>query len=320
MRIVTVEDHYWNEEIAKATNAHARVTRYNAKLIPDLGELGERRLAVMDAAGIDFQVISHTEPCVQNMAPKDAIPMVRDANDELLAAIAKHPNRFGGFASLPTSDPEAAADELERAVRLGLLGGFINGLTQERFLDDISFQPLFERAEALDVPIYLHPAQPPEAVRVAYYDGFPLAFLLGIGAWGWHSETALHILRMVVTGTFDRHPRLRMIIGHMGEMLPFMIGRLDDVLSRERTGLDKTVSEYLLQHLTLSTSGLNTPAPFLCAMMTFGVDKLMFAVDYPYGNTQLNVDRLMRLPMSADDLERVAHGNAERVLGLKIPE
>lgn len=319
MRIVTVEDHYWNPAIAEITGAQERVARFNAAVALDLADLGERRLAAMDAAGIDFQVISHTEPGVQNLDPREAIPLARDANDQLAEAVAQRPDRFGGFATLPTSDPEAAAEELERCVRtLGLVGAMVCGLTQGQFLDEPRFQPLLERAEELDAPLYLHPAQPPEAVREAYYKGFSLGYMLSIGGWGWHSELAIHVLRMVLTGTFDRHPRLRMIIGHMGEMLPFMLGRIEDVLPPERTGLERRVSEYLLAHFTLSTSGLMTTPPLLCAMMTFGIDRLMFAVDWPYGKNDVAVERLMRAPLGTPDLERLAHGNTDRVLRLKV--
>ena len=199
-----------------------------------LGDLGDRRLADMDAAGIDVQVLSTPAIGVEELDPPESVRMSKELNDVLAKAVADHPDRFAGFAVLPILDAAAAADELDRAVtQLGFKGALINGHTRGRFLDDQAFWPIFERAEDLDVPIYLHPTPPPPQVREAYYSGLPgmVGNVLALAGWGWHCETGLHALRMVLGGVFDRFSRLHVIIGHMGENIPFSLARADDVLT-----------------------------------------------------------------------------------------
>jgi uncharacterized protein len=320
MRVIALEEHFWTPAIAEAVG-----TLRNPDAGPDsplganLADLGERRLAAMDAAGIDLQVISHTTPGVQHLDPATAVTLAHEANDLLAAAVRDHPDRFAGFATLPTPDPVAAAAELERAVGdLGFLGAMVNGHTAGRFLDDPAFAPLLERFARLDVPLYLHPTEPVPAVRAAYYEGFSPAvtWFLGAAAWGWHSETALHVLRMVLGGVFDRHPRLRVIVGHMGEMLPFMLQRVDDNLPPRVTGLDRLPSQYILDHVVITTSGLFSLPPLRCALEVFGLERLLFSVDWPYAPNEEGRRLLDEAPLSPDELERFAHGNAERVLGL----
>jgi uncharacterized protein len=256
---------------------------------------------------------------VQHLDGATAVPLAREANDVLAAAVREHPDRFAGFATLPTSDPAAAADELSRAVgELGFLGAMVNGHTGGRFLDDIDFAPLLERFERLDVPLYLHPTEPVPAVREAYYEGFEptVTWFLSAAAWGWHSETALHVLRMVLGGVFDRHPGLRVIVGHMGEMLPFMLQRIDDNLPPRVTGLDRLPSEYILGHVVITTSGLFSVPPLRCALDVFGLERVLFSIDWPYAPNEEGRRLLEEAPLSGDDLELFAHGNAERVLGL----
>ncbi len=176
----------------------------------------------MNSAGIDMQVISHTTPGPEALKGTPAIELAKAANDALAAAVAAHADRFAGLAILPMTEPGAAADEFQRAVEvLGFRGALVNGLTHGRFLDDPIFAPVLERAEALDVPIYLHPSAPPEPVMRAHFEGLSpmLSCHLATAAWGWHAETGLHALRLIVTGVFDRYPRLQLIIGHMGEMI-----------------------------------------------------------------------------------------------------
>jgi uncharacterized protein len=320
MRVIALEEHFWTPAIAEAIgplrNPNAGA---DSPLGLDLADLGQRRLAAMDASGIDLQVISHTTPGVQHLDAGSAPALAREANDVLAAAVREHPDRFAGFATLPTSDPALAADELERAVgELGFLGAMVNGHTRGRFLDDLSFAPLLERFERLDVPLYLHPTEPVRAVREAYYDGFAptVSWFLSAAAWGWHSETALHVLRMVLGGVFDRHPGLRVIVGHMGEMLPFMLQRIDDNLPPKVTGLDRPPSAYVLDHLHITTSGLFSVPPLQCALAVFGIERVLFSIDWPYAPNEEGRRLLDEAPLSADDLERFAHSNAERVLGL----
>jgi uncharacterized protein len=320
MRVIALEEHFWTPAIAEAIGALRNPDAGpDSPLGANLADLGERRIAAMDAGGIDLQVISHTTPAVQHLDGATAVPLAREANDVLAAAVRAHPDRFAGFATLPTSDPAAAAEELSRAVQeLGLLGAMVNGHTGGRFLDDPAFGVLLERFERLDVPLYLHPTEPVPAVRSAYYEGFAPAvtWFLSAAAWGWHSETALHLLRMVLAGVFDRHPALRVIIGHMGEMLPFMLQRIDDNLPPRVTGLDRLPSEYILDRVVMTTSGLFSVPPLRCALDVFGIERVLFSVDWPYAPNEEGRRLLSEAPLSGADLERFSHGNAERVLGL----
>jgi uncharacterized protein len=320
MRVIALEEHFWTPEIAEAIGALRNpAAGAGSPLHADLADLGERRLAAMDAAGIDVQVISHTTPGVQHLEAATAVTLAREANDRLAHAVAQHSDRFAGFATLPTPAPEAAADELERAVtELGLKGAMINGHTAGRFLDHPDFAVLLARAERLGVPLYLHPAEPVPAVRDAYYEGFAPAvgWFLSAAAWGWHAETGLHVLRMVLGGVFDRHPRLELVIGHMGEMLPFMLERIDDNLPPKVTGLDRLPSQYILANVHITTSGLFSIPPLLCALMVFGAERVLFSVDWPYAPNEEGRRLLQTAPLAPADLERLSHGNAERLLGL----
>jgi len=320
MRVISLEDHFWTPAIAQAIGALRNPdTDAGGPLAANLLDLGERRLAAMDAAGIDLQVISHTTPGVQHLDPGTAIPLAREANDALARAVAEHADRFAGFATLPTSDPAAAADELERAVtELGLLGAMINGHTNGRFLDEPAFDVLHARAVRLGVPLYLHPAEPVPAVRDAYYRGFNEAsgWFLSAAAFGWHAETAIHLLRMVLGGVFERHPDLSLVVGHMGEMLPFMLQRVDDNLPPKVTGLELLPSEYVLRNVHITSSGLFSIPPLQCALMVFGVERVLFSVDWPYAPNEDGRRLLETAPLSPGDMALFAHGNAERVLGL----
>jgi predicted TIM-barrel fold metal-dependent hydrolase len=320
MRVIALEEHFWTPAIAEAIGALRNPDAGpDSPLGANLADLGERRLAAMDASGIDLQVISHTTPGVQHLDAATAAPLAREANDVLAAAVRSHPDRFAGFATLPTSDPSAAADELSRAVEeLGFLGAMVNGHTSGRFLDDPDFAVLLERFERLGVPLYLHPTEPVPAVRAAYYEGFSpvVTWFLSAAGWGWHAETALHVLRMVLAGVFDRHPRLRVIVGHMGEMLPFMLQRVDDNLPPRVTGLERLPSEYVLDHVLITTSGLFSVPPLRCALDVFGLERVLFSIDWPYAPNEEGRRLLDEAPLEGDDLERFAHGNAERVLGL----
>ena len=206
-----------------------------------------------------------------------------------------------------------------RARDLGLIGALVNSTlgSNGAFLDDARFEPLLERFEQLDVPLYLHPAPPSAALREALYHGLPpaVAGRLATGAWGWHAEAGLHVLRMVATGVFDRHPGLRLIIGHCGEMLPFMLARIDAMLPQDKLAL--APSEYFLRNIWVTTSGLFSLPPVLCTVQVLGVDRVMFSVDYPFGHNAAGRAMLDALPLAPADKAKIAGGNAERVLGLE---
>jgi predicted TIM-barrel fold metal-dependent hydrolase len=274
----------------------------------------------MDANGIDFQVISHVAPAAQVLPGAEGVARAREANDLLAGAVAAHPGKFAGFATLPTADPGAAADELERATgELGLIGAMINSTlgSNGAFLDDARFEPLLARFERLDVPLYLHPAPPSRAMHDVLYSGLPpaVAGRLSTGAWGWHAELGLHLLRMIATGVFDRHPGLRLIVGHCGEMLPFMLARIDAMLRLD--SLAMAPSEYVARNVWVTTSGLFSISPVMCTVEVLGVDRVLFSVDYPFSSNSSGRALLDTLPLSLADKAKIAGGNAEHVLGLK---
>jgi uncharacterized protein len=318
VRVITLEEHFWTGALRDA-NRTILSGRQSGALSDNLIDLGPRRLADMDEAGIDVQVLSVTAPAAQELDPATSVALARDANEQLAEAVAAHPDRFAGFATLPTPDPEAAARELERTVTgHGFKGALINGHTGGRFLDDPAFWPIFERAEALGVPIYLHPTYPTAQVMEAYYAGFeaPVSATLATSGWGWHAETGLHVLRLVLAGVFDRFPALQVIIGHMGENLPFSLARADERLTPVATSLKRSVGEYLRENIYITTSGYFTDPPLLCALTVLGADRIMFSVDYPFASNVRGRAFLDAAPISEPDREKIAHGNAERLLGL----
>jgi predicted TIM-barrel fold metal-dependent hydrolase len=319
VRTIALEEHFWTPELA-APPGTGPLAVWGQQVDDQLRDLGRGRLADMDANGIDLQVISHVAPAAQGLAGAAGIARAREANDRLAAAVRAHPDRFAGFATLPTADPRAAADELERAVYdLGLIGALVNSTlgSNGAFLDDARFAPLLERFERLDVPLYLHPAPPSAALREALYHGLPpaVAARLATGAWGWHAEAGLHVLRMIATGVFDRHPGVRMIVGHCGEMVPFMLDRIDAMLRPDSIALKP--SDCFRRNIWVTTSGLFSLPPVLCTVQVLGVDRVLFSVDYPFGDNAAGRALLDTLPLAPADKAKIAGGNAERVLGLK---
>jgi uncharacterized protein len=322
MRTIALEEHFATPAFMEGPGKHVREVGKSLG-IPELGDqlldLGGRRIADMDSSGVDVQVVSLTAPGVEQLDPAAAVSLAREANDLLAEAIRRRPDRLAGFAAIPTPDPEAAAGELERAIRgLGFKGAVINGHVRGRHLDDPSFAPILERAEALGVPIYLHPTPPPRPVIEAYYAGFApeVSARFMTAGWGWHIETATHALRMILGGEFDRHPRLQIIIGHMGEGLPFMLPRLDRALTPTLTKLQRPLAAYLRENFHYTFSGFNFTPTFLDLLMEVGVDRIMFSTDYPYASMDEARQFLDRLPIAPADRERIAHVNAERLLGL----
>jgi predicted TIM-barrel fold metal-dependent hydrolase len=331
MRIVTLEEHFVVPELVGRIDKEAIAARGwpTASRIPTpvgagpeaLAEVGPERLAAMDKGGITVQVLSTAGPGADLMPPDQGPDLARAYNNRLEEIVDQHFDRFAGFAHLPMTAPEAAADELQRAIEdLGFCGAMINGTTGGRFLDDPSFEPILARAARLDVPLYLHPNLPPQPVREAYYDGLPgpIGAILGTGGWGWHAETAVHIVRLVVSGALDRHPDLKLIIGHMGEGLPAMLGRFKVFDAATSSYLNRTVSRTILDQVWITTSGFFSLPPFMAALMTFGADRILFSVDYPFSPISVATDFLDRLPVSPEDRTKIAHANADRLLKLKV--
>src|SRR5271156_1257995 len=312
MRIVALEEHFTVPSLVRridpdAIARHGFPPGFAGNLTDKLSDLGALRLAEMDEAGITVHVLSSSGPGADLIDGTDGIAFARDINDVLAKAVAVHPDRFAGFAHLPMRSPQAAADELERAVRdLGFCGALINGLTEGPFLDDPRFEPILARAEQLDVPIYLHPNLPPRSVFEAYYGGLPAltGFRLSTAAWGWHSEIAIHVLRLVLSGALDRHPKLKLIVGHMGEGLAAMLVRADKILTPEAPHLKRSVGQTILDHVHVTTSGLFTWPPLQALLAVFGADRVLFSIDYPYSSNRLGRDFLDSLKMPAAELEK----------------
>jgi len=321
MRTIALEEHITTPDIVKAAqmSMSGAVPAFLQAMSAKLLDVGEGRIADMDAAGIDMQVLSVSANTVDKLDSATANELARDANDRMAAAVRAHPARFAAFATLALQEPDRAAAEFERCIhQLGFKGAMLNGTANGQFLDHPRFTPIFETAQALDVPIYLHPAPPPKPVMDAYYSGLPssLGFILSTGAWGWHVETGMHSLRLIVGGVFDRFPKLKIIIGHMGENLPFSIARSEMALGRTATNLKRPVSEYFCEHFYLTTSGYFTMPPFLCMQQVVGIDRIMFSVDYPFSPNTLGRKFLDNLAVSPEDLEKIAHRNAEQLLKL----
>jgi uncharacterized protein len=321
MRTITLEEHFATPDFldgpGRDLKEQARQFGGRAEqLIRDLCDLSEGRIAQMDAAGIDVQVVSLTAPGVEQLEVGDAEVLARDTNDVLADAIAKHPTRLSGLAALPIAAPDRAAKELEhRFSDQAFAGALINGHQCGRYLDDKFFWPVLEAAESLGAPIYLHPTRPPKPVIEASFGGFsPLVteMLAGPG-FGWHIETAVHVLRMVLGGVFDRFPKLQIVIGHMGEGLPFFMQRVD-VMPVELTRLNRPVSAYLRDNLHYTFAGFNFPPTFLNLLLEIGVSRIMFSADYPYASMTKARAFLEQIPVSAADRALIAHGNAEKLL------
>src|SRR5512145_1908910 len=320
MKVIALEEHYWDRELSghfKERGPEMRVPALQERLL----DLGELRLKAMDEAGIDVQVLSHGAPATQRLDAQTAVDLARRVNDRLHATVLDHPTRFAGFAVLPTADPRAAADELERTVtKLGFKGAMVHGLTliggQNLFLDDQRFWPIFERAQALDVPLYMHPAVPHKAVIEAYYkdylDQFPG---LMTAAWGFTVETATQGIRLVLSGLFEAYPKLKIILGHLGEGLPFHLWRINMALGRQgnrQTPFRDTFRE----HFWITTSGNFSTPSLLCSVMEMGADRILFSIDYPFVPNPPGLKWIQDVPLGPEDRAKILHGNAQRLLKL----
>lgn len=326
MRVVALEEHFTVPDTTDYLRSQAidaqqvLLSRMQERWSAQLEDVGESRLKEMDETGISVQVLSLAGIGADALPAESSLDFARTANDMLAQRIAAHPDRFYGFAHVPADEPEAAADELERCItEFAFRGVMISGTTRGDFLDAPRFRPFLERVEKLNVPLYVHPSLPPKPVMDAYYDGLPggLGYMLAAGAWGWHSETALHILRLVLSGTLDRFPKLRLIVGHMGEGLPFMLERIDDMFELiADKDLQRSVSETILDQLHITTSGFFSLPPFMAALHSFGADRILFSVDYPFSSNKRGEKFLASLPVSPEDRQKIAHGNADRILNL----
>jgi predicted TIM-barrel fold metal-dependent hydrolase len=332
MRKIDFEAHFVTKDYVRALEENTGYPRYSVDgqtggrrleysydvgeplgdaLLNRLSDTGEQRLKSMDAAGIDVQVLSLTSPGVEQFDPAMGTALARKCNDELAEVIQSHPDRFAGFAALAPDDPKAAADELERAVEeLGFKGWKTHSNYGGTYLDEQKYWPILERAERLDVPIYLHPTIPAMPQLRRY--GFALA-----GApFGFGIETSTCMMRLVFSGVFDRYPGLKIMLGHLGEGLPFLMQRIDFAYVRPwcdpdaRPDLMRKPSDYLRENMFVTTSGNYLPAAFMCTWEVMGIDRILLATDYPYEDSNECVQFLEGLPVTQEDRNKIYFRNA----------
>ena len=310
-QVIAIEEHFWDPELVK------HVKGGDVIRAPDLEkrlyDLGEIRIKEMDEAGVDIQVLSHGAPGGQKLPDDIAVELARGVNDRLHAAIKLHPTRFAGFAMVPTNDPRKGADELERCItKLGFKGAMLHGLGNGVFLDDKRFWPIYERAEALDVPVYFHPSFPQQAVIDAYYKEYveSVPTILSAG-WGFTVETATTALRLVLSGLFQHCPKLKVILGHLGEGIPFLMARMDEALSRQaKVDFRATFSS----HFSVTTSGFFSNPALLCCVQELGIDRILFSVDWPFVKNTVATEWVKTVPLCHEDQVKLLSGNAKRLL------
>jgi len=308
---IALEEHFWIPELRDAAKGLDRET--NPEWTKRLDDLGEMRLQEMDEAGIAVQILSHAAPAAQKMPPEPAVRLARLANDRLNEVIRARPDRFAGFAMLPTPDPAAAADELQRTVaEYGFKGGMIHGLTNGAFIDEERFWPIFARAEALGVPIYLHPATPHDLVLETYFKDYTAMARAG---WGFTMETATAAIRLIMSGVFDRHPGLTIILGHLGESIPFSLWRCDRVLSRG-SKLKRRFRDYFCGNFYITTSTNFSQPALVCCLMEMGADRILFSVDYPFATNCEARQFIDAAPLAERDRQKILAGNARRLFRL----
>ena len=347
MKLICVEEHVLSPEIGAATQATMLgvapcLADWSSRVVDGLSitdpsrphvvsraisaqkclDMGEARLADMDANGIDMQILSYGG--MPQFVPADrAVELNQAANDRLAQAVHNHPTRFAGFATLPWQDPEAAAKELERAVKtLGFKGALINGQPDDTFLDDDRHAPVLAALNDLGVPLYVHPGLTHPAAQAAYYSGFEreLGARFSLFGWGWHHEAGIQVVRMMLAGTFDTYPNLQVISGHWGEMVPFFLQRLEDSIPQAASQLSRPLTQIYREHVYVTPSGMLTLPHFQFVLDVMGADRILFSVDYPYQSLDGARTFIENLPISQDDKEKIAHRNAEKLLGLPTME
>jgi 2,3-dihydroxybenzoate decarboxylase len=330
---IAVEEHF--DVLGAGTNARragadedlqslVKAMDYNANWMDivsrRLRDFGADRLAGMDASGISVAILSHTVPAVQGIVDSaGAVTAAREINDRLAEEVRRQPTRYAGFAGIALQDPASAPFELERAVtRLGLKGAMINGYTNTRdpqrveYLDDPKFLPFWEAAASLGVPIYLHP-RPSLDQRI--YEGH--SELIG-ATWGFAPEAATHALRLIYSGLFDRFPTLTVILGHLGETLPYFSWRIQHCFEYNPSDkkVQRRLQDYLCENFYVSTSGIFSDQALIGAMLTIGADRILFACDYPYEVMEPAARWIERAAISEGDRRKIASGNAKRLFSI----
>jgi predicted TIM-barrel fold metal-dependent hydrolase len=343
MKIICIEEHTVDAAIAKATQqAQTAEAGYMAdwgsrvqdkvsptdtrpRLLPIKAtmtlapDVSTGRIAEMDKHHIDMQIVSYSSS--PQLAPAaQAIDLTRAANDKLAEAVHANPTRFDGFATLPWQDPQAAAKELERAIKeLGLVGTLLSGRPGQSFLDDDRYEPILAKLNELQVPVYVHPGFPLPQVREPYYGGLDkeVSARLSLFGWGWHNEAGIQVIRMILSGKFEKFPNLQVISGHWGEMVPFYLQRMDDTIPQEATQLSRSITDTYKAHVSVTPSGMLNLPHFEFIHKVLGADRIIYAVDYPYLTLSGARQFLEDLPISQEDKEKIAHRNVETLLHLR---
>jgi predicted TIM-barrel fold metal-dependent hydrolase len=313
--VIALEEHYLDPDVDQFMGRRLAAMPSIYEKLTDFDSI---RLKEMDQAGIDIQVLSHCPPGAQAFAAETAEAEARPINDRLHQMINERPGRFAAFATLPLRDPAGSARELERCVdKLGFKGAMVHGLTDGLFIDDQRFWPIFERAEALDVPIYIHPGMPHPQVVDIYYKDYVEKFppILNAG-WGFTVETATAGLRMVLSGVFEKHPGLKIILGHLGEGLPFLLWRINQAFSGVRPDNSNAISfrDLFREHFYITTSGNFSDTALACTIAEMGIDRIMFSIDWPYVDNRAGTEWMKTTSLSEEDREKILSGNAKRLL------
>jgi predicted TIM-barrel fold metal-dependent hydrolase len=309
----------WRDLIKKSTSYDpdlflARAQTDGGQLSQRLLDVDDERLRIMDEAGIDVHLLALTSTGVQALETELAVSIATLGNDRLAAAIARHPDRYAGLATIAPQDPKRAVREMERAIKKLKLGGvMINSHTNGEYLDESKYWPILEAAAGLGVPIYIHPRSPSPAMAQPYRK-----YHLEHAIWGYAVETGLHAVRLIMSGVFDAYPTLKIVIGHMGENIPYALYRMDWMHARATVAMDRpklklTPSEYFKRNFMITTSGVNWHAPLKFCIEVLGADNIMWAVDYPYQETHEAVRFMNEAPIPDEQKAKIFHRNAERV-------
>ena len=336
MKIITLEEHIHDRRIFDANEKFRPPMTAEEKLqlesfllatkelsvaMPELFDVETYRLPYMDAQKISVQVLSMTSPIGDFVPPDEAVKLCRRANDILAEKIAQHSDRFAGFATLPMSDPIAAAAELERTVKsYNFCGPLLAGQFKGRFYNEAEFYPIFAKAAELDVPVHFHPANVKQSIQSYYY--LSEAYSPTVGAvfggygFGWHADVGIHVVRMILSGILDKLPTLKIISGHWGETIPAFLDRFDMAFRRDFTGLKKNISDYYRENVYLTPSGIMSSDQLEYLVKIMGADHILYAVDYPYIKPKNVYEFLADSNLTAAQKELIAHGNAERILHL----
>lgn len=318
MKKIALEEHFITTDFLDATET-GDFSVMKSQMVSDfktrLLDFDDFRIQTMDKSGIDISVLSLTDPGVQGIQEtKTAVDLAHKTNVFLAERIARNPKRFRGFATLAMQDPTEATKELERCVReYHFLGALINGQTQGHYLDEKQYHPFWAKIEELNVPVYLHPGSPQET-PLNYQNHEELAGAL----WGWTVETGTHALRLIFSGLFDQFPNIKIILGHMGESLPYLLWRLDSRwnILKHPVNLKKPPSHYFKENFYITTSGVCSSGPLLCAIHELGEDRVMFSVDYPYESSEVAAQFIEQAPISDGIRKKIYYKNAQTVLKL----